>query len=139
MRNNQPNLDNIKILETDNLFSANDILTEFDLAQYNSPSFATQHHLKSNYQSLQRQMQMELNQQRNTLSSSSGRDSDNICLPLQYEQKIIMNNSVKQRAINTIFLQIPGEVLAIIGDFLDQKLPIFIFTNRISFKIFLQS
>jgi hypothetical protein len=32
----------------------------------------------------------------------------------------------------------PGEVLSLIGEFLNEKLPIFIFTNRISFKISLQ-
>ncbi len=81
-------------------------------------------------------MQQELNQ-RNT-SSSSGRDSDLICLPLQFEQKIVMHNSVKQRANRTFFLKLGGEPLTLIAEYLNQKLPIFIFTNRISFKIYLQ-
>jgi hypothetical protein len=33
------------------------------------------------------------------------------------------------------FLKLPGEILSTIGDYLNEKLPIFIFTNRISFKI----
>jgi len=31
----------MQILETDNLFTTNEHFPEFDLAQYNSPSFAT--------------------------------------------------------------------------------------------------
>ena len=37
-----------------------------------------------------------------------------------------------------MFLKLPGEVLSLIGEYLNQKLPIFIFSNRISFKIYLQ-
>ena len=33
------------------------------------------------------------------------------------------------------FLKFPGEVLALIGDYLNEKLPVFIFTNRITFKV----
>lgn len=36
------------------------------------------------------------------------------------------------------FLKLPGEALAIIGEFLNEKLPLFIFTNRITFKVSLQ-
>lgn len=46
-----------------------------------------------------------------------------------------MHNSVHKRANRTVFLKLPGEVLALIGEFLNEKLPIFIFTNRITFKI----
>jgi hypothetical protein len=49
-----------------------------------------------------------------------------------------MHNSVKAKTNKTSFLKMPGEVLSLIGEFLNEKLPIFIFTNRISFKISLQ-
>lgn len=44
----------------------------------------------------------------------------------------------KSKTNKTIFVKLPGDALSLIGDYLNQKLPIFIFTNRISFKIFLQ-
>lgn len=49
-----------------------------------------------------------------------------------------MHNSVKSRASKSSFLKLPGEILCLLGDYLNEKLPIFIFTNRISFKISLQ-
>ena len=33
------------------------------------------------------------------------------------------------------FIKLPGEVYALLGDFLNEKLPLFIFTNRLTFKV----
>jgi hypothetical protein len=33
------------------------------------------------------------------------------------------------------FLKLPGEALALVGEYLNEKLPLFIFTNRITFKV----
>mmetsp|Transcript_44104 Transcript_44104/g.42798 ORF Transcript_44104/g.42798 Transcript_44104/m.42798 type:complete len:124 (-) Transcript_44104:527-898(-) len=123
------------------MFSHATQYSEIDLAQYNSPSFATGNHISSNYQSMAKQIQADMvridgAKQKNDSFSSRGRDSDVYSLPVQYEQKIILH---KARIAKSNFLKLPGEVLGIIGDYLNQKLPIFIFTNRISFKIFLQS
>jgi hypothetical protein len=57
---NFENNNHIHLLETENMFSQALQFGEFDLAQYNSPSFATANHLMSNYQSLSKQMQQEM-------------------------------------------------------------------------------
>ena len=72
-------------------------------------------------------------------TSSSGRDSDSANSgPFVYEQKITLHNSVKHKASKSGFLRLPGAVLSLLGDFLNEKLPLFLFTNRITFKVALQ-
>lgn len=50
----------------------------------------------------------------------------------------MLHNSVKQKTLRTSFLKLSGDMLAMVGDYLNEKLPVFIFTNRITFKIFMQ-
>eukprot|EP00347_Sterkiella_histriomuscorum_P008793 403343729 len=144
----------ISIMDADNLFgpTANQY-PDFDLSQYNSPSFAAGTHIGNNpllaQAALQAHRQSTQNQQfgalsttydltgsyRQQTSSSSSRESDYLLIP---EQKIILHNSVRQKTMRTGFLKLPGPILALLGDFLNEKLPLFIFTNRISFKVSLQ-
>jgi hypothetical protein len=52
----------------------------------------------------------------------------------QFQKLTIKANSINQ-AKKSLFLKLPGDILSLLGDFLNEKLPLFIFTNRISFKM----
>jgi hypothetical protein len=43
--------------------------------------------------------------------------------------------SAKHPSYKSLLLKLPGEVLALIGDYLNEKLPLLIFTNRLTFKV----
>lgn len=57
---------------------------------------------------------------------------------MQQKQEYIhrLNQDVKHRANKgKLFIQLPGIFYSLIGEFLGEKLPAVIFTNRISFKV----
>lgn len=54
----------------------------------------------------------------------------------QTENTLVLKPSTQSsKQPKSLFLKFPGELLALIGDFLNEKLPLFIFTNKITFKM----
>jgi len=65
--------------------------------------------------------------------------------PTSFRSHSSASNIVKQQVIIPIqtkknaFIQLPGEILVEVADMLGERLPLFMFTNRISFKVTLQA
>lgn len=132
---------------------------EIDLAHYNSPSFAVAGAISHTQLLAQALLNSATNKGAVGLkflneSSSSDMLSGVRDLEKHEEQKFAiiersesgvcsLTNEQSQRQIiipikNTpkaLFIRFPGEVLALIGDLLNEKLPLFIFTNRVTFKV----
>jgi len=103
-----------------NLFAQSALPADFDLTQYNSPSFATAHPPKPVQTAI-------LTQQ----------------APKQYltqeksPEPLFIHHSLKQK--KNKFLALQDDALITIIEYLGERLPMFMFTNRTSFKQVLQA
>ena len=162
-QNSQPK--DLQLPQLENLFSTNQgvnaplnlistnynatdsLIQDLNHAQYNSPSFAAgggghngvAHPLPnsgngSNYNS-------KNNNSANNQSVTSENAEEGQVLyrggkkGIQESKNLSVIHHQSQSRPRSWFLKLPGEVLAMLGDFLNEKLPLFIFTNRISFNV----
>lgn len=122
------------------------LIQDLNHAQYNSPSFAagggpngaghpipnsgngSNYNSKNNNSAMNQSITSENAEEGQVLYRGGKKGIQ------ESKHQLVIHHQAQARP-RSGFLKLPGEVLAMLGDFLNEKLPLFIFTNRISFKV----
>ena len=56
-------------------------------------------------------------------------------MPLMYIQDAVSPALISSHNKQKLLVRLPGYIYKLLGDFLGEKLPLILFTNRVSFKI----
>jgi len=65
-------------------------------------------------------------------------DNDNVSSQFSASGPIYFGKPKLPLSKQSAFFKLPGNVFELIGDYLEEKLPLIIFTNRVTFKVSLE-